>query len=452
MKSSYRIGIVLFLHLFLFNGLYVFRPAQPVHPSKWYQQIRGGLKGDFAEKIQLLYSLTADEAYYYSWSTKVLGKNLKKGDPYGAAESSAQKPSMLLPYRDIPFEYPPLLILPLLAARLLSTDYLSFTRSFAFILSLFYLASLFFLHRIWQKIPDSCRICWAKLLALSCLALLLIGQISVARLDLIPSFFSILALSCFLDRKYAGAALALSLGALSKSYPLVLAPLFALVLIREKKWRDLAESAAITIGILFFAHWGLSILTEGRIWESYQFHAKRGIHFESVNGTWVMLGHFLFNTPIQTNGEFNSFNISSSLTPFLLKLGYPLALFVFGLIYFLFWRSLKRDNAFVVPFLQSAFLLVGGFILTFKVFSPQFLLWLIPLFLVVNVPRRGLWILFFLLMLFLTQLVYPYFYTSLLNRSYWSLLFLRNLILLGLWIYVLVCLIRWKKPDPLQNS
>ncbi len=86
-------------------------------------------------------------------------------------------------------------------------------------------------------------------------------------------------------------------------------------------------------------------------------------------------------------------------------------LFVLGYIYIIFlqWRG-KLD------IVQSSIALLLIFIVTGKVFSPQYLIWIVPL-LAYSGAFDSLWLVIWVSISLLTTIVYPYLYTRTLSAT-----------------------------------
>ena len=108
---------------------------------------------------------------------------------------------------------------------------------------------------------------------------------------------------------------------------------------------------------------------------------------------------------------------------------------------FMFWRVLRaRDISNATPLLvvRTATLFVFLFILTFKVLSPQFLIWLTPLLYLISSGHNKAFFTTFLGLMFLTQMIWPNFY-FLLEEAHpigVIMLLVRNLGLVGLFAWM----------------
>lgn len=452
MKTPVKVTVLILLHLILLNGLFILRfPLRESfkHRKEWHQ---GEFTGKPTDYVKLYFSSTV-EAYYYEWSSLVLGKKLGKDYPIAQRSQGelgsflSSPPQRRMPYRDIPFEYPPLLMVPLLASRWISHSFLGFMRALAFFSSLAYLGCLAAAYGIWKMLPPGIKVSWPQLLFLSLLSLLALGQLYANRLDVYPVLFYLIALLFFLKERYVLSSFGLALGVLTKFYPLLLAPLFALHLLKSKKYLETGRAVLIFLLVLFVGFGGLAFLTRGGIWDSFRFHASRGIQIESVYALVPYLGHWFGNIPITIYESHHSINIGMPHGDLLLKLSMLLPLFLFFWIYFLIWRSpqrVPREGNRSEGIVEPAILLVFAFILSFKVFSPQYLIWLTPLIFLTEMENKKAFFSIFIFLLMLTQMIWPNFYALLENARPLGvvMLFIRNagLIMLFLWE-----LFRWRK-------
>lgn len=417
-RRSPRTTVLILLHLFVFNGLFVFRfsPMREAVEQRiaWAE---GGFEGGIADHVRLHFS-TIVERNYYEWSRAVLGKRLEPGYPMfdsnrAELERLLSEPGEpRLPYRDIPFEYPPLAMLPILAAGAFADGFVGFARAFALLASAAYLVSLLGAYRLWQKLPSGERSSWNTVLLLSLLGMLCLGQLYVTRLDAFPSLLTVLAVWAFVAQRWYQSAVWLALGALAKAYPVVVAPAFALLLIHERKYRELAIAAGIVVGIVGGANLAMAWVTDGAFWDSYRFHASRGIQIESLYALVAYASHLLLNTPITVYEAHNSMNIDVGYAGILLALSNIMPAACLGVIYWMFWRGLRKGdvNETASWMVGGTLILVLAFILTFRVLSPQFLIWLTPLIYLFAPARRRTFFGLFLALLVVTQLIWPGFY------------------------------------------
>lgn len=447
-KNGISIFLLLAAHLFVFNFLYTFRyPLKEAmfFTSNWTQI---PYTGHLLDYVKIYFSPISDEANFYEWSTVVLGKNFEPDYPFEKREVSAVHPYLRLapqkhlPYRDISFEYPPLLIFPMLLPRILANNYVEYCRYLAFLLSLVYLGILFMAYKIWKEIPDGDKVSFPKFLLYSLLAILLLGQIFVTRLDIIPNLVYLISIYSFFKKRWYQSTLWICVGFFTKGYTILLAPLFGIILLKQKKYKTfifcLTELAVVILGSQFL----LNHVTQGHYFDSLKFHATRGLQIESTYSIfWMILGP-IFGERLFCYSEHNCTNLNSAHIHWILtfsKIIFPLSLSCFYL--YLCKKIFKKsalsasDQNLIV--LESACLLLFLSILTFNVFSAQFMIWLIPIYFLMPLTKQKSFAIWFFISLLLTQIFFPNFYWTLgdtLHPFGQSLIFIRNLILIFLFI------------------
>jgi len=164
-----------------------------------------------------------------------------------------------------------------------------------------------------------------------------------------------------------------------------------------------------------------------------------------------MLGQALGWTVVEGSLTFGSWNIASLLADTLGRISFYLAAVFLAAVYgwfgWLLWKGIKNrlQKDAIEPYrtrqllLQCASLTVLVFILTNKVFSPQYLIWLCPLLPLLGGRSRYLVWSLFVVAAALTQYVFPYHYIEfeLGNPVPVAMLFIRNLLLIAVAIVLL---------------
>jgi uncharacterized membrane protein len=178
----------------------------------------------------------------------------------------------------------------------------------------------------------------------------------------------VLAVVCALfywqrDRPIASGVM-IAIGTAAKLFPALLIPALALDALRKRNF-----SSALTMTISSVIFWLLINLpvyvnANDGWWEFYNFSKSRGIDFGSI----YLAFRNLFEISISTNLA-NSIGLGSVVVAFLIALVYH--------------RKLNAAEIFL--------LLLGAFLLFNKVYSPQYWLWLTPIF-ALTLQSRWQWI------------------------------------------------------------
>lgn len=448
MKTPAKIAFLVFAHLFLLNGLFNFRYPIDLYKIYNYQYDEGYFEGDIIDHIRLYFSRNDDEAYYYEWSTIVLGKEFEPEYPFEKRYQSPvrdyfrQTPKPHIPYLEIPLEYPPLAMAPILLAHLLSTDYLGYTRVFSLLVTLAYFLSLWLAYGLWKKIASKVKMPFATLLFLSAVSIACLGQVYVTRFDVFPSLLCMLALAFFTRGRYLWSAVWISAGFFMKAYPILLAPLFGLLLLHQKKYKEVAASALLLGILLVSANLLLGWATGGSYWNSFQYHASRGIQIESLYALYPYLAYLFLGKKIMIYPGHGSINIWTDGLQTLQNISRYLPVFLLSLFYGAFgWALWKRRGKPISlsVVVEAVLLIILVFMLSFQVLSPQFMIWLTPLIFLAEPPHPRAFFLTFLLLMLLTQFIFPgYYYLLWQERAEGILLLLaRNLVLLLLLVWTL---------------
>ena len=324
-----------------------------------------------------------------------------------------------VPYRDFSTEYPPLAILTFLLPALVYSVQPVYSLLFALEIFIIDLAVLFLLAKF------ACRLTmqiW-KVYIVYTLCLLAIGPIITGRYDLLPATLVLLALYAFISGRNKTAWAVLALGIMAKVYPVIIAPFFAIYLLRYRQYRRLVQGITIFLAVALIISLPWLVLDADDYWQSISYHLERGLHIESSYGSVLLVGQILGLT--QTTGEFSygSWNLSSPMADSLAHISTYVTAGLLLLVYALYARRLWRESNDVEPLgmtggaaaslLRYSMLAVVIMLLGSKLFSPQFIIWLCPLLPLVIVRWRYALPVLFLVTGGITQYIYPHNYLDL---------------------------------------
>ena len=251
------------------------------------------------------------------------------------------------------------------------------------------------------------------------------------RYDLLPGLCVMASLLCLQDRRYRWATVALAAGTVLKGFPILLFPLVLLAARREEQGRWRTDLVALFAAVCAACLLPALLLDPGGTVGPLHYELARPLHIESLPGglLWFLSSagdHPHVRLPGTTSVQFtyNSLNIWGGPQAawggtFLLA-----GLAGIAVAYRRAWRGEDTRGRSVVVLLLL--LLAAG-----KVFSPQYLLWLLPAVAVVD-GLRGRW----LLLCLLTAVIIDYYFNSSLIALPWTAGFtgsilLRNALLLG---------------------
>jgi hypothetical protein len=216
----------------------------------------------------------------------------------------------------------------------------------------------------------------------------LLGVLLYARLDVIPAVATLLALERGHARRWFASGVWFGLGAAAKLFPALLIPL-ALLAAAGRRARLLA---GVALGAA--AAWLPFVGDTGEmLGDVLGYHSARGIHLESLWGSLLNLQR-IAGGPVDLVFEYGAFHITGPSAPAMLRwttwisLGVVAVCVLIAVVRWLRHPALAHAELPLAATTMLALLLGTG-----RVFSPQFLLWLLAAAAVLCavLPRVALW-------------------------------------------------------------
>lgn len=259
-----------------------------------------------------------------------------------------------VPYRDTISEYPqvPTYLFGVLHVADIgetndSIAYWKYTTVFALLMLMVLLATIELLEKM---LPKGSALAYLFLLPAPL-------YFSINRFDILPAYLTLLSIKMVQDKRWDAVALLLGVGALTKWYPALLLPAYMLYYYqttRRLPWR---------MALLFFLTCVLLVLPTllaggvDALAVPYRFHMERGLESVSLP---TLLSKLLNHTlQIQVSQK------TLSLVFLLLQIAVvPLLVFV------------RMDH--MDKLLNACILVISAFVLFSRIYSPQWLLWLLP--------------------------------------------------------------------------
>jgi len=294
-----------------------------------------------------------------------------------------------VPYRDFFVEYPPLSLPALAAAHVLGSEPDRFRDGFFALFGLIAAACsvIALLAARAARLDRTTQLAAGGLVALA--PLLLGHELAPNRLDLLPVLFAgAAALAAASRRDTLGGVLA-GLGAATKLWPaLLVVPLVALAF--RRGGRRGAVRAGAGFAIAFALPYGLAALASpGGVLDAIRFQTERPLQVEAIPATALLALRRIGLVDVESEGSFESrsVNLVGDATGLVATLATVAGLAVVLALLFAGTRLIvaARDDqdAFAAAMLTGLAATVA--VLAFaKVLSPQFVLWLVPLPLLVG--------------------------------------------------------------------
>lgn len=407
----------------------------------------------------------SDDRLYFEyarllWNGQADLEHVRSVQRTAADPSAGRLPARPWPYRDVRVEYPPLAFLAIAPPALGAPDYASYRVRLSVWLLALHLANLALAVFLVRAGPSSTRPhtgagaplradhrAWERLLWASLAFCILLGQLVATRMDHLVvtwTLASLLASSCSLrasgGARMRWAALAGMLAAAGVMTKLVpgLALLAAVWVWLGSGARDRVKlvlaACAAALAVLVCTNAAMFALAGERYLETFAFHTLRGVQIESSFGGLILWARKL-GFPVRIVESFGSVNLESPATE-LVKRVSPL-LFAVACVAL----ACRRWPAHAVSLLALTIAHLLAFILTNRVLSPQYLIWIAPPLLALAALERAFRApcALFLACALLSQLIFPRGYPVLkaFHPLAIGLLNLRNLGLLALaWLVI----------------
>lgn len=341
-----------------------------------------------------------------------------------------------IPYSEFTVEYPPGALYCFLLPRLLT----EWQDTYLTIFSLEILLADFLCFYVIKLYVDNSNYSIAqknKVYYMYIILPVLLGLLSYRRFDFIPALFTMSALLFWIHKKYNGTWITLGVAVSIKLYPIILFPLFALAFIKQRaSFKKLLTGFLIFLSTIALISLPNIITVGSKLLTFYTYHEKRGIQIESLYANMLMVAH-VFGVPATFQANYGSWNIISPEISEFNTISLLITLSVQFIIIIYAWYSMEETNLHeALP--RMILLSLLGFIITNKVLSPQYLIWILP-FAVLVVPKmnvsKRIWPLLALTFI-LTTLIYPCMYAGILNFELtpWIILTTRNILLIVLFI------------------
>ena len=368
------------------------------------------------------------------------GLGTSAGDPGYYWRIAGQIGQGMVPWRDFPFEYPPVSL-----TQVLLPYFLPGGASISVYLTGLFIVNVLLLVAIGAGVVWLARRGWAVEswprtgLAYALLALALAPTV-MWRFDALPTALTVAALILVARNRVATAGIALGAAVMAKLYPLALLPALAVAAMRNGRLRP-AGAIVLACGATILAIAAPFLIVAGRSSLSYLDYAVgRGIQVESLPGALALLASVAGGPDARIYAGYGTWQVDSPLISILGPAWTLLTFVLLGAVALALWRRLALDRAETgglrptseVTQLVAVLMVV---LVTSRVLSPQYLFWVVPF--IALLPRRKM--LVFWLACVLTTFGYPLNFQEMLNQEPLVILVvnLRNAVLVGFMAWVL---------------
>ena len=299
------------------------------------------------------------------------------------------------PLRSLPAEYPLLSLVPFSLTLLPPlSDYVTV---FALWMLALFVAGFLAIRR--RESSRAAHV-WGVYLALGCFATVL------GRFDLLPAAATVLAYWAVRERRFTLAYGLLALGTLLKLYPLLLVPIVVLEQYRALGLNPLraAPPRPVVGGLALFGGavagaFAVSALLEPSGWLGpFVYNARRPLQVESVPASLLWLSGLL-GLHVAPDHSFHSYNLVGSASGVLSLLA---DVGLVGGCLWVYWQQLGGR----LELGRALTLCLLVIVCTDRVFSPQYLIWVVPMVAITDPDLDVVW----LAICALTTLIFPFAY------------------------------------------
>jgi uncharacterized membrane protein len=212
---------------------------------------------------------------------------------------------------------------------------------------------------------------------------LLVGSVALSRFDLWPAALAILALAALLSDRPLPAAVLLGCAISAKLWPAAVLPLFAASLLRTRGPRAAAIWIADVFGVLAAIFLPFAVLAPGSIGHSFHAQFARPLQLESLGSAILIAVNHAAGRTLHLTSSFGSQNVTGPGTHAAALVTTIAGVLALAAVWVLYARG-PATGARLASHSATA---VAALLAFGKVFSPQFVIWLVPFVLVVGSLR-----------------------------------------------------------------
>jgi hypothetical protein len=276
----------------------------------------------------------------------------------------------VLPYRDIPFEYPPLAAGAIALPGVPGTGEDAYRWTFALCMLALAFCVLLLVRALARRTGGTEWLAMAAVAA----APLFTGAMIRTHFDLLPVALTLAALLLVLSGRAVGGFALLGVATMTKGFPLVVAPVaLAWLVARGERRAALRGISALAAVIALFAGLSVAASPSGAL-DALRYQTDRPVQIESLPALGVRLVDELGGSNAVPVASYRSDGLEHPAGDALAGISTGLGVVAVGLL--AFGAARRRDpRALVLASLGA----VAAFAVFGKVLSPQYLVWTLPL-------------------------------------------------------------------------
>jgi hypothetical protein len=204
----------------------------------------------------------------------------------------------------------------------------------------------------------------------------LLGHVFLNRYDPWPTALASIALLALLIQRVRTAAVCLALAVAAKIYAVAALPVAAAHVVRTQGRRTGARALVVLVLVGALITVPFAVVAFGGLGNSFYVQSTRPLQIESLGASMLLVADQLGLYDAQFfGGKANSIDLHGTLPQVVSVLTSLLVVVSVLLVVWTYWRGGDNRERFVAAFTAA----VAGYVVFFKVLSPQYLTWLVPL-------------------------------------------------------------------------
>lgn len=349
-----------------------------------------------------------------------------------------------VPYRDFEVEYPPGALIPFVVPALLSSTQSQYDDSFeAFMLIALAVAASLIVVALRALPASPGRVVFAVASFLT--GVILLGPFVLTRFDLFAAAVSLAALCAILHRRSYLGPILLGAAIATKIYPVVVLPLLIVRIWKHDGRSAALRGTALAVGAALLVYLPFALLAPGGVVTSVWRQVGRPLQIESLASGVLLALHHAAGMPLDWASGSGSQNLTGAVAGVASGLTTVAGVAALG---FVWVRYARGDSQGAARFVRYAAAATVAFVTFGKVLSPQFLVWLLAIVVLVPGTRGAIATLLLLVACLLTRAWFPHGYWDLVKQfdptASWLVL-VRDLVLVAVFA-VLVARVRAREP------
>jgi Protein of unknown function (DUF2029). len=280
-------------------------------------------------------------------------------------------------------EYPPLALVFITIPGFFASTPEGYSVAFSIMAYLFFLMGLVLAAKFAKRSNQSQ---YLAMLAYTVMMLLML-EFVLDRYDIFPMIMTMLSLYCFITKRYTWAWVILSIATMTKLYPAVLMPVYLMMFLMDRDWKGAFKGIAVYALVALAVILPVLLLGSDTISYFYGYHMDRPLQLESTAASLIAVLAILGLTTVGVEFTSGSDNLigawPDAVAPFLTPLTIVVLLVLYAVAAYVIVRmkrsGLDNENNRMVILGVTLFAAVALFVSVGKVFSAQYMVWLIPL-------------------------------------------------------------------------